>query len=216
MAKQTKEKEQNKPKLNLKNLKLSPKALIVISLLLLVTILVLSKELFVAALVNGQPISRWEILKKSEEAQGAQILDSLITDQLIKQEAQKQGVEVSEDKVNQQIEEIKASIQEQGQDFNTLLSMQGMTLEDLKERIRIQKMVEQLLESEVEVTEEEVSQYLEDNKEFLPEDMSEDEMKEQARQQLEQQKLSERYQTWLEELKENSRINYFVDYSSEE
>lgn len=206
----------SKPKLNLKKAKLSPKALIIIGVLLLVTILVLSKDLFVAALVNGQPISRWQILKKSEEAQGGQILDSLVTDQLIKQEAQKQGIKINEDEVDQQIEEIKASIQEQGQDFDTLLSMQGMTLEDLKGRIRIQKMVEQLLGSEVEVADEEVDQYLEDNKEFLPEDMSEEEMKEQARQQLEQQKLSEKYQSWLDELKEKAKINYFVDYSSEE
>jgi parvulin-like peptidyl-prolyl isomerase len=206
----------SKPKLNLKKVKLSPKALIIIGVLLLVTILVLSKDLFVAALVNGQPISRWKILKKSEEAQGGQILDSLVTDQLIKQEAQKQGIKINEDEVDQQIEEIKASIQEQGQDFDTLLSMQGMTLEDLKGRIRIQKMVEQLLGSEVEVADEEVDQYLEDNKEFLPEDMSEEEMKEQARQQLEQQKLSEKYQSWLDELKEKAKINYFVDYSSEE
>ena len=216
MTKKSKEKKQKSTKKEKKKVKLSPKALIIIGVLLLVTILVLSKDLFVAALVNGQPISRWQILKKSEEAQGAQILDSLVTDQLIKQEAQKQGIKINEDEVDQQIEEIKASIQEQGQDFDTLLSMQGMTLEDLKGRIRIQKMVEQLLGSEVEVADEEVDQYLEDNKEFLPEDMPEEEMKEQARQQLEQQKLSEKYQSWLDELKEKAKINYFVDYSSEE
>ncbi|MBD3250496.1 MAG: hypothetical protein GF381_02930 [Candidatus Pacebacteria bacterium] len=222
LAEKLQQVKQTKPKFapNLKGLKkvdfkkqlLSTKTLLIVALLALLTILILSKDLFIAAMVNGRPVFRWTVRNRAEEAQGPQILDALVTDKLILQRAEKEGVQVTDEQVQEQIDQIKQSVSEQGQDFDQLLQMQGMTLEELRYRIRIQKSVEELIGAEVEVTEEEISQYIEDNEEFFPEDSTQEELEEQARQQLEQQKLSEKYQTWLKNLKEEAQVQYFVEY----
>ncbi len=180
--------------------------------IILLAILYQLRGLLVAAMVNGRPISRLAILKEAEKTQGANLLQSMVTETLIQKEAQDQGVMIDEQEVQQEIDKIKQNVSEQGQDFEQLLTMQGMTLADLKDRIKTQKMVEALLGDQVEVTQEEVDQYLEENAEFLPEDKSEEELTEQARTQLEQQKLGQAYQEWLNGLKEKANIKYFVDY----
>lgn len=200
-----------KPNFALPNL--GSKALIVIGVVSLLAILWLSKDLVIAGMVNGKPISRLSILKQAEKAQGAQILEGMITDRLILAEAKEQNIQVSEEEINQQIDEIRSQISATGQDFEQALAMQNMTVEDLEERIKIQKVVEQLLADRVEVTEEEIDQYLEDNKDFLPEDLSEEELRAQAEAQLQNQQLAQEYRTWLEELKEKAQIRYFVQYA---
>ena len=46
-----------------------------------------SRGLFVVALVNGEPISRIEVIKALEKQGGKATLDSLVTKKLIAQEA---------------------------------------------------------------------------------------------------------------------------------
>ncbi len=171
---------------------------------------------YLAALVNGQPISRLAVMKEAEKFQGTQILEQKVLEELVIQKAREEGVQISDEVVDSKLDEIKEDVTAQGQDFNTLLEMQGMTEEDLRRQIRIQQMVEQLVGSEVEISEAEIQQYIENNQDFLPEEASEEELEDIARQQLEQQALATKYQEWIDDLKQNARIQYFVDYAPEQ
>ncbi len=195
---------------------LNTPTIVALVVIILIGLAYIFRGYYIAALVNGQPISRLNIMQESEKRQGAQILEQQVLEQLVIQKAREEGIQISDELVDTQIDQIKQEVAAQGQDFEQLLQMQGMTEEELRRQIRLQQMVEQLVGSEVQVTDEEVEQYLEANSEFLPEESSQEELEEIARQQLEQQKLSNQYQDWIEQLKQDARIQYFVDYAPEE
>jgi len=195
---------------------LNKKALILGLIIALGLLVYRYRGLFVAAMVNGMPVSRLSVIKQAEQAQGAQILEGIITEQLILQEAEQQGVKIDDQVLDQEIADIRTQIEEQGQELEALLEMQGMTLAELKDKIRVQKLVEAMLQDQVEVTQEEIDQYLEDNAEFLDEEATEEELQDTARQSLEQQKLGQKYQEWLQELQDKAQIKYFVGYGSQE
>lgn len=198
----------DKPKLNWK-------VIVLLAVIGLAGLAYIFRGLFVAAVVNGTPISRIQILRQSEQAQGTQILDNLVTEQLVLQEAQEQGVQVSEEEMQAEIEKIREQVSAQGQDLEQILAMQSLSIEDLRDNIRLQKLIEAMLSDQVQVTDEEITQYIENNRDFLPEDATEEELREQAVSRLEQQKLSEQYQQFMQGLREKANIQYFVDYGQQ-
>lgn len=172
----------------------------------------LNRGLFVAAIVNNQPITRLAVLSELERRQGSSALDSIITETIIMQEAQKKNVIVSQEDIDAEINTISENLKGQGQDLDQLLQLQGMKKEDLVKQIRIQKMVEKILGDKVTASDEDVKKYLDENKSSFPADMKIEEKETQARTQIKQQKLGTEFQTWLTEVKAQSNIRYFVSY----
>jgi len=168
----------------------------------------------VAATVNGTPITRLKIIKQLEETQGKATLEALINELLIQQELDKQNISVSQEDIDTEITKIKQSLTESGQDFDDLLEIQGITQESVEKDIRIQLGLEKLLADKVNVADEEVDQYIQQNSESFPEDLdtTTDEFKEQVIESLKQQKLSTEFTSWLENTKSKSDINYYIDY----
>lgn len=167
---------------------------------------------FIVAVVNGQSISRLTLIRELEKQAGASALDSLITKTLILQEAKKQDITVSDDEVDEEIKRLEEVLAKQGQDLNQLLSLQGGTQGELREQIRIQKIVEKIVGKDIEVTDEEVDDYLTENKDSLPEDMGMEEIKASVKQQLGQQKLTEKVQVWLKSLRDAAEVNYLLKF----
>lgn len=166
----------------------------------------------VAAVVNGKPISRISLIKELERQGGKAALDSLVTEALIEGEARKQGISVLPKEVDEEVAKIEQQLAEQGQDLNQVLVAQGMDRTDLAKQVRLQKLVEQIVGSEVAANEEEITKYLEDYGSYLSQDLSEEEKRARAKEQVEQQKLSEKFYAWLTEAKEKAKINYFVSF----
>lgn len=113
----------------------------------------------VAALVNGQPISmeafnrelaRFEAgraalgYEVSDEAgYRQQVLDLLVEDELIRQLAAEQGITVSDEEVNVQINDM---ISEYGEDyFNNWLQANAYTREEFQDKIRMGLITDRLL-----------------------------------------------------------------------
>ncbi len=108
-----------------------------------------------------------------------QILDQLVSDQLLAVHADKTGVEVPEEAVESELEKaIEDSRRSAGSDekFNSELEQAGLTLQQLrsqwKEKIRSRYLIEQLLRGEVfknvTVTDAEVRRYYREHKDELP------------------------------------------------
>lgn len=168
------------------------------------------RSLFVVATVNGQPITRLSYIQELERMSGQQALNALVTKSLILQEAREKNVSVNDDEVNKEIKQIEDNLKQQGQDLTSVLALQGLTQDALREQIYLQKLVEKMVGDKVKVTDEEVSSYIESNQETLPEGQSEEEQRQNVREQLRQQKLNEQVQTWLQELQQKAQINYLV------
>lgn len=170
------------------------------------------KSLFFAAIVNGRPIPRLKIIKELEKQGGRQALDAIITKELIFQEAQKQSIDVSGEEVQAEIQKISQQIEAQGSTLDAALTLQGQTRESLEENIRIQKTVEKLLKNDIQVSEEDMKKYFDENKSLYGKDAKYEDLKDEIKQQLDQQKLSEAFKTWIEKLRSESNIIYFVNY----
>lgn len=193
----------------LQKIKIERKSLLIpLILLVLGAILYFGKGQLLVAMVNNQPIWRISLIRELEKQGGKQVLDSLITKALILQEAKKQKVLVAESEINKEIAQIEESLTAQGQELEQILGAQGMNLTALRKEIEIQKIVEKIAGKEIEVTDEEVEEYLEKNKDFLSEETD----KEQIKEQLRQQKLNEVIQSWLKSLRDKAKINYFLSF----
>lgn len=119
------------------------------------------------ALVNGQPITKSQLFDALEQADngqaGRQALDSLIVRQLIRQEAQKRGLQVDPKELDGRLEAVKDYVlAATGKDFKTWLEDTGQTEEELASRISTQ-----ILTANLVLTEEDSKKYFEENQDRL-------------------------------------------------
>ncbi len=186
--------------------------IIAVVVIALAALLYYFRGVFVVAMVNGQPISHIALIQKLEQQDGQQVLNSLVTETLIEQQAKKQGISVSKQEIDADEKQISDNLSKQGQSLNQVLAMQGMTEQSLRDQIRIQKLIEKMLGSQITVTDKEVNDYISKNKSTLPQNQSQSQLKSTVRSQLKQQKLNEKFQTWLADLKKQANIQYFVNF----
>jgi parvulin-like peptidyl-prolyl isomerase len=201
-----------KNNLNIKKipLRFSRKAtLIIVIFLLLAGLLYFKRQWIIAASVNGRPIWRWQLNQTLEKKYGHQILDQLISEQLIQQKAQKEGVSISQERIDQEIKQIEAELG--GRDsFQEILTSQNISLEELKDEIEKQLMLEDLLLEGIEISQEEIDQYLAENKDSL---LAEDEegKVDEATEAIKLEKMNEKFQDWYQTLREEAKIISFFN-----
>lgn len=199
----------------IKKLPLKKRDMIIIAIIAAVAIIAfLVKGLVLAATVNGTPVWRFSVISELEKTQGNQVLNNLITESLVAQEAKNKGVTISEQDIEDQLQKIDDNLKSQGQSLDQALALQGLSKDDLKKQIRLQMTVEALLGDKLNVSDDEIQKFLTDNKSLFPEGTSEDDMKTQATSQLKQQKLSTEFQTLITDLEKNAQIKYFVGYGA--
>lgn len=189
----------------MKKAKIMKRAKIIVIVLALAGLLFLVKSQVVVAIVNGRPIWRLTYVKTLEKMAGQQVLDNLVTNKLILQEAAKQNIKVSEEEIKAEIDKYKELMKQQGQDFDQILAAQGLTIKDVEESIKTNKLLDKLAGT-VEVTEAEIAEYIKANTEVLPKTASQTELKDSVKKQLEQQKLSTKIQELVTALQEKAKI----------
>ncbi len=172
------------------------------------------KGFFIAATVNGQVISRLSVVKELESQGGKRILDNMITQALIQQEAKKKNITINQADIDKEIASTESQLAEQGQNLEQWLAFQGMTQETFRDQVRLQKIVEELLGKDIAVSDDEIADFTEKNKEVLAERVGSDSAKvaNTVKEQLKRQKLNEKVQPWLAELQKNAKVSYFVSY----
>lgn len=180
--------------------------------MVLLAVIFLAKGLFIAAFVNGTPITRLSLIKELEKQGGKRVLDSLVTRELILQEAKKKRVIVKPSEVDQEIKKIEESTSKQGQNLDQLLTLQGMTRNDLKNQIQVQLIVEKLLADKIKVSDKEIDEFIQKNTPAEEGSAQKPPTKGEAKDQLRQQKLQREASGLIEQLKKNAKISYFVNY----
>ena len=172
---------------------------------------VFKNNFIVAATVDGRTISRYSLIKELEKQNGKAVLDTMISENIINNEASKKGIEIADAEIEQEIKIVESGILAQGGTLDMALLQQGMTMDGLKERIRTQKMVEKLLADKIKVSEAEVNSYIATNKISLPKG-KETEAKTQIADQLRDQKLNVEAKKMISELKSSANIKYYIKY----
>ena len=185
--------------------------IVLVAIIAIGALFYVGKGWFIVATVDGSPISRLSIIGKLEKASGKTLLDTLITEKLIQNEAKEKGIVVSEEEVNSEIKKVQDQVTVQGGTLEAALVAQGMDMQDLKSRITLQKDLEKLLADKTNVTDSEVEQYVKDNKVSVPQGQ-EAAMSAQVRDALVNQKLVKEADTLIAALKSRAKIQYFVNY----
>jgi hypothetical protein len=176
-------------------------------LLILIATAILFKDRFIVAWVNGKPILRSEYTAEMENRVGEQVLQDLVTRRLILSEAQSQGVVVTLEDISARIAQIEEQLSSQGNTLDQVLLSQGISRSELQEQIRIQLLVEKLAPEDASASAESIANFINENRELLPEEASDAELEDIARSQLESSQGQ--ITAWLDELQKKANISYW-------
>lgn len=189
-----------------------PALVIILAIILFFLFLYLFKGLFVAASVNGQPISRFAVVSILEKQGGQQTLDNLVTKALVRQEAEKRKIVISQADIDKEIASISKNLKAQGTSLDQALEAQGMTRTQLNDEITLQLMIQKMVGQNIKISDKEVNDFLTQNASSFPEGASESAMRAQALAQLKQQKTQLETQKFLKSLQDNAKTIYFIKY----
>lgn len=157
------------------------------------------------ATVNGEKITQAELNERLMQQAGQQALDQMITEKLILQEARKKNIKIETKEIDQQVEEIKKQFPDEAT-FQQNLAENNVTLDYLKDQVKLELIVKKLLEKELKVTDKEIEDYYKQNKDTVYRGKKFEEVKDEIKEQLELQSLSVKSQDLLEELRKKAKI----------
>lgn len=173
---------------------------------------VLYRSYLVAAYVNGEQISRLEVIKQLEKANGKAALKQIITTKLIKQEAKKKNIEVNQGDIDKEIKTIETSLAQQGTTLDAALQSEGLTRAELTKQMETQILLRKMVKT-VAVTDAELAAYITANEAQLPPVEERDEnFSTQIKQQMVQQKEQEAIQKFLAELESKADVKSVFAY----
>ena len=157
----------------------------------------------------GQDPTSEEAAKQMKE----QIIENLVGQTLILQEANKKGYQASDDEVEKQIAEMKESYKDDNK-FEDAMKQAGLDMTTLKNKTAENIQYMKYMEKEfplVEVTDEEIQAYYDQAVQQGSSDGQKlpklEEVKPQIKQQLEQQKQQEQLTKKVEELKKKAEVD---------
>ena len=136
----------------------------------------------------------------------------MIEKKLVQNEAVAKNIVVSQDEINMKIATIQDGIVQGGQTMEQFLEQNGMTEADFRDQVRHIALIEKLMQDKVTVTEEEITQYIEENKENFPEITDDEQGRSLVRESLKQTKMSQEYYNYIAELKTAGNVNVLINY----
>lgn len=117
----------------------------------------------VVATVNGEKITKEDLYNFLVKTNGEQALNVLIIEKIVRLEAEKENIEVTKDDIQAEMDKM---IEEFGGEeaFNNALTFYGVKRADMEYDIEMNLYLERLLEPVIEITEDEMKNYFEENK----------------------------------------------------
>ncbi len=162
------------------------------------------KNLLTPAVVNGEPIYIWEYASALNSQFGSDQLNAMATEKVIDQEVSKANVSVSNDEIDKELNEIDKQASASG-GVQAIAEAQNMTIDEFKERIKLQLSVKKILQDKITVSDQEINESFTKNKDFYK-SVSEAEAKETIKKQLEEQKFQTEASSWLSGIRESAKI----------
>jgi len=159
----------------------------------------------VVAVINGKPLTRFEVDQQLFNQDKGTVIEGLITQTLIKQDVEKRGIKATDAEVDAKIEEIKQGLAP-GQELEKALAAQGMTLAQFKEQVKLRVEVEKLLADKTKVASDEAEKFVTENDKSFAVGTTQEQKTEMAMKNLQQEKFQKALDEWLKELKDKAKI----------
>ena len=194
----------------------NPKILIAILAVVLLTLTVFaaacSNSEEVVANVEGESITKDELYDALVQQGGQQALDVLIMKKIVEMEAKKQDIQVADEAIDEEMEQMA---EQYGglEAFEQIMGMYGYSTEGMKEDIEMNLKIQALLKPRISITEEEMKEYFEQNKESFAVEEQEanyEQSKEQIEGILFDGKVQAEFNTWYQEKLDEYEIENFL------
>ena len=190
-----------------KQIDLKKASIFLIAMLLLASIY-FKRNWLIVAIVDKQPIWRWQFNSTLSRQYGQSTLSQLIDQKLIDKAIKKAGIQASEKEIEEKVDETEKNLG--GLNLKEALEMQGISQEEFRKQIKDQIKIEKFLSEGIEITDEEIDKFIEENSQYFA-DKDKANQKDEAIENLQKQKMSEKYQEWHQELIDNTTIIRFFE-----
>lgn len=181
---------------------------LIILVLALVGVFLTNRGWFLAAVVDGKPIFRWELNRVLTSRFGQQTLEGMISEMLIADAAKEANVQVTDAEVAAKQQEIVASLGG-NVSVDDLLKYQGMSKVDFDNQVKLQLTVQKILGKDLAITEADIDAFIASNRAMLVATTPAG-MRDEARQAILDQKIGERLQPWFEQLKQEAQVSRYL------
>jgi hypothetical protein len=184
----------------------------VVGVLVVIGLLLAASRYWVVAWVDNKPVTKFELYSLLEKRDQGKTSEELIVEKLLQSEGQKQRQTISDAEVEAEVKKVEA---QQGgpEQLNQVLAANGTTYEDFRDLVKRQLLIQKLFGQGINITDEDVNKYMEENKDALPPSVLENpesseaaQLKESVREQLKWTQVSENYTKWVEEALQSSRV----------
>lgn len=185
-------------------------AIVVLSGIALFLIAQRYRGLLIAGTVNKTPITRWELNKVLTNRYGDAVLEELVNNELLTQEAAKQGITITAEDLANERQSLVDSLGGE-ENLASALTQYGLTEADLSDQLRLKLTQDRLSDKlfDVNITDEQIAEYFEANQAAY-EGVELDQVRQEIKQGLTQQQLQQEFYTWFDQLKSESQIETYL------
>lgn len=184
----------------------------VVIVLALMGLLFAASKFWVIAWVDNKPITKFELYALLDKRDEGKTSEELIVQKLLRSEGQKQRAIVSSDELEAEIKKVEVA-QGGAEQLDQILQVNRTSREDFRKLVELQLIKQKLFGKDINITDEDVTKYLDQNKDSLPPDILKNpesseaaKLRESAKEQLKQMKINENFNKWLEEALKSSRV----------
>lgn len=185
------------------------KHIVLIAILLIGVIFWKFKGQFIVAIVNGQPVSRWQLNDQLMKKFGDQALESMINERLIISAMRQKGIFVTTDDINNREKQIEERLQGK-MTLDDALKAQGLTKDDFKRQLEIQISIEKFFEKDASISSKEMEDYIGQNKEAYKNATDPAALKLEVENTLKQQKIADLFEKWFADIRKNAKIQKYL------
>lgn len=189
--------------------RLSKRNIILIVLLIVVALLWQFKSSFIVAMVNGQPVSRWQLNDQLAKKFGQQTLESIINERLILSAARQKGIFVKSEEIDSRTKEIETRLSGK-MSLDDALKAQGLTRDDFKKQLDIQLSIEKLFEKEATISPKDIDDYIASNSQAFKSSTNPAEVRNEVNSMLRQQKINDLFEKWFAEIQKSAKVTKFL------
>ncbi|KMK76499.1 foldase protein PrsA [Alkalihalobacillus pseudalcaliphilus] len=118
----------------------------------------------VMASVNGEKIKESEVADEAMSQHGPTILEALINNKMIELEANEQGVQVTQEEIDEELT-FFYDMYNGEENVKEMLAQRGVTMDMFEDDVYYSLLTQKLMEPVIEVTDEEIEMYFNDNQE---------------------------------------------------
>lgn len=155
------------------------------------------------ATVGNSTIQQTALYEQMKKETGSKVLTDLIAMELCKQEAAAQGIKVTEQEIDAKIKPIKEKLKTP-EKFQEYLQERNLDEKGLRERFGMLLLRDKLFDKAYPVTEEQIKEYYEKNKDKLEQTL--EEARPQIKEKLQDRNRRKHADEWLEQMKKKYNV----------